>query len=77
MQNQIIQLINILNNEKLILTELLKKEKQQKSFLSTSLFDLRYSLKQHKKEITKLEKKYNRIKYFRIKKLSKFLGLNQ
>ncbi len=57
MQGSIRQLITNLHSTNIKLEELVKKEKQQKAFLATSLSDARLALREHKKEISRLRER--------------------
>lgn len=76
MQGSIRQLLTDLHSTNIKLKEKLQEEKQKRVFLSTKLSDAKYSVKKHKEELDKLEKKYNRLKTFRKKKLANFLKFN-
>lgn len=76
MQGSIRTLVTSLQSTNDRLKEKLKKETQQRVYLSTNVLDLKMSVREHKKEISKLEKKYNRLKTFRKKKLANFFKLN-
>jgi uncharacterized protein (DUF3084 family) len=76
MQGSIRQLITNLHSTNEKLNSELKSTKQKKAFLSTELSDARYSLREHKKAIAKLERKYNRLKSFRLKNVVKLLKFN-
>ena len=76
MQGSIRQLIVDLHDTKKSLEKKLKREKQDKQFISTKLFDARYTIKQQKQLIEKLEKKIDRIRKRRKSKLAKLFRLN-
>jgi flagellar biosynthesis chaperone FliJ len=76
MQGSIRQLITTLHETNETLKELYKKEKEQRTFLSTSLSDARLSIREHKKQIARLEKKYERLKNFRKKGIASLFKIN-
>lgn len=76
MQGSIRQLISDLHSTNHDLKEALVKEKQKKAFLSTQLLDTRLSVREHKKQVEKLEKKLNRLRTLRKSKLAKMFKLN-
>lgn len=76
MQAHIIKLVTNLHQTNNQLEEELEKTKQKKVFLSTHLSDARYSLKKHKEEIARLEKRYKRLKTFKKKGLASLFKFN-
>ena len=71
MTNGVIQLINHLSRDNAKLKEQLDSEKAKRVYVSTTLSDARYVIREQKRAIAKLERKMDRIRARRLSKLKR------